>query len=397
MGSKFLGRIADIPFIKVDYITTDPDYIYFVSHIHTDHLSGLNKTTPLYCTEVTAQFLHTKFDIPKINTKILSESQIITFKSYKLEVQTISANHCPGAVMFLFKFKNIKVLYTGDTRLDGEYLSKNKEYFERLTLDHLYFDNTFSSSRFIEIPTINESLQCFVRFVRKFPPSTQFFIDLLFIGHELLFEFIYKTFKQKIHVEADYLLQYRMIPCTLISHLNLSDIMTVDPKETKFHFCKAINCARLFKFHDCKAGCAHGNVIIKPCCMSFRGSLKFDQNRYLQRLRQYKENLPNFESNIKKKCIVKSRDDSRHHYSLLLSLHSSTIEIDTFLSLVKCDQKNMYTMIEFNDFVHGKQDFYNEEEERHFLTLDTTYSLDYVLSSCPAIDEKSDDELIIIE
>lgn len=37
-------------------------------------------------------------------------------KNVKLAVTAIPAGHCPGSVMFLFDYKEMRVLYTGDFR-----------------------------------------------------------------------------------------------------------------------------------------------------------------------------------------------------------------------------------------------------------------------------------------
>ena len=392
MGSKFKGFIADVPFIRVDYITKEMDYLYFVSHAHTDHLMGLNKEVKIHCTEPTGLYLQLKFDIPCNNIIILKQRQIINHKNKELCVELLDANHCNGSCMFLFKYNGVQVLYTGDCRLDGKYLSTNKTVFENMNLTHLYFDNTFSSARFYELPTIEESLHCLIRFIKKNPKTTHFYINFLFIGHEILFEMIYIHCRLKIHVDDSFLEMHRMIPCSLMDGY-LADVMTTNAKETKFHFCpKSISCAKLFKPHNnCDLQCLHNNIIIKPCAMSFRSSITFDQGRYFQRLRQYQEDLVNFKYNPKKKCLVKH---DKHNYRLLLSLHSSTIEIDTFLRIINCPTPNMYTIVAFNAFVHSEKYEYIEQDAYHFMTMESTCSPDVILSSYPDIDNKEHDELI---
>ena len=49
---------------------------------------------------------------PYVNPLKLNQVHMIKGR----EVKLIPANHCPGAVMFLFKTKELTVLHTGDFR-----------------------------------------------------------------------------------------------------------------------------------------------------------------------------------------------------------------------------------------------------------------------------------------
>jgi Cft2 family RNA processing exonuclease len=64
------------------------------------------------------------------------------------EVSLYEANHCPGAVMFLFKGEKGIVLHTGDFRFRESML----DHFKGLKIDYLYLDNTFSTTN-EEFPT----------------------------------------------------------------------------------------------------------------------------------------------------------------------------------------------------------------------------------------------------
>ncbi len=369
MGTKFNGNIIGIPFIKVDYITKSDDYLYFISHIHTDHLSGLNTTTKLYCTEITATFLELKFKIPQRLLNIVKTTHIIKFKEQELQVTIIDAHHCPGSCMFLFEYNSIKVLYTGDCRLDGNYLRDNYDLFNSLSIDHLYFDNTFCSPRYYSLPTINESLHCLIRFLSKINTSTQVYIEFLFIGHELLFEVIYQQFKVKIHIDQEFYNLYKHIPCQLHGGY-LSDMMTLSSQETRFHYCpKNLICGSKFKVHLCEFGCPHDSVIIRPSAMTFRSSIAISEDDYSKLQYDFFKSIPTFKDNLKKKCLVKSSYQSQHYYGLLFSLHPSTMEIDSFLKMIKVDKKHIYPIVEYSDFIHGNKGEYSDENKKHFLTI----------------------------
>ena len=82
-------------------------YVYILTHVHTDHLRGLNNSWnygPIYCSRLTAQLILNKFPELKPMLKMVPLEQ-----PYKIELSpelqaTITfydANHCVGAVMVL--------------------------------------------------------------------------------------------------------------------------------------------------------------------------------------------------------------------------------------------------------------------------------------------------------
>ncbi|XP_013386025.1 5' exonuclease Apollo isoform X1 [Lingula anatina] len=143
--------IPGTPF-AVDYWKTrgSPDTkFYFLSHMHADHTSGLSPSwkSPIYCSEISGKLLVAKFNIQKglVKTLEVGQSHIIPLDEEGIETMTVSlidANHCPGAVMFLFVGYFGTILYTGDFRytpvmfIDTP-LSSNPP------VDVLYLDNTY--------------------------------------------------------------------------------------------------------------------------------------------------------------------------------------------------------------------------------------------------------------
>jgi hypothetical protein len=145
---------------------------YFLSHMHTvnlalpeehrqsfgstpacfsplgslpqDHLRGLKDgwcAGTLYCSAESARLLHDRFDIQPERVHVLSvgEPYLVSFKNEQtpaeggrtsgrgtsLSVTPIDANHCPGAVMFLFQGSFGAVLHTGDFRFDPRMIEEN--------------------------------------------------------------------------------------------------------------------------------------------------------------------------------------------------------------------------------------------------------------------------------
>ena len=139
--STFDGRVVEFPDIRIDYFRGDPASAYLLSHVHTDHLVGLERKPAnfVYCTPATRDILLRLEKYPhRMNfAKGILEEQVRTFRHLKdllkaisLEVPTeielasgrtirvtaFDANHCVGSCMFLIEGNGKAILYTGDIR-----------------------------------------------------------------------------------------------------------------------------------------------------------------------------------------------------------------------------------------------------------------------------------------
>ena len=97
--------------------------MHFLTHFHADHYGGLRKSWCeglIYCSEATACLVQTKLYVDKKWLRPLPMHTVVdvldgTGGSTGVTVTLIDANHCPGAVMFLFRLRNKKtVLHVGD-------------------------------------------------------------------------------------------------------------------------------------------------------------------------------------------------------------------------------------------------------------------------------------------
>lgn len=112
---------------------------YFLSHMHTDHLRGLRdgwSAGTLYCSAESARLLHDRYDIQPERVHVLSvgephlvllgaEGGSSSARGASLSVTPIDANHCPGAVMFLFQGSFGAVLHTGDFRFHPSMIAED--------------------------------------------------------------------------------------------------------------------------------------------------------------------------------------------------------------------------------------------------------------------------------
>ncbi|CUM62503.1 uncharacterized protein PRCAT00000054001 [Priceomyces carsonii] len=170
---------------------------YFLTHFHSDHYGGISKKwcyerlfenvedfedqlkykRLIYCTEITSKLLTMRFSIDPRFMKVLQFDTRYKVKSYDclevedggcqdegetlgLYVTPITANHCPGAAIFLFQSiaadrTDFWALHCGDFRVNSSILKhpkllrfsiENKE--SGSSLDEVYLDTTYMSPNY---------------------------------------------------------------------------------------------------------------------------------------------------------------------------------------------------------------------------------------------------------
>eukprot|EP00941_MAST-03F_sp_MAST-3F-sp1_P005604 g5604.t1 len=143
-------RIKNTPIVVDTFQFFEDDVMYFLTHAHSDHTNYLREgwnNGIIYCTELTRRFVLSKF---KLNPKIvipleLGQTSAVCLPNSKwfTNVTLIDANHCPGAVMFLFEGSHIPggtILHTGDFRFCK---TKMLSPLMGRQIDTLYLDNTY--------------------------------------------------------------------------------------------------------------------------------------------------------------------------------------------------------------------------------------------------------------
>ncbi|QSZ29510.1 hypothetical protein DSL72_004024 [Monilinia vaccinii-corymbosi] len=235
--STFDGYIPEFPDIRVDYfrqiIGRAAPLAYFLSHVHSDHLDGLDndrvKLPFVYCSAATKEILlRLEKRRDRLNlAKGILEKEKRTCKHLKsvlkpipLETPTLielaprnevrvtlfDANHCTGAVMFLFENENAAVLYTGDVRSEPWFvnnLARNPVLIEYTggmkTLDCIYLDT--SNTGPMKFPTKSEGLKELIGKVRKYSPNTKFHFSAWTFGYEEVWAALSRTLNSQIHVD----------------------------------------------------------------------------------------------------------------------------------------------------------------------------------------------------
>ncbi|TSW62364.1 5' exonuclease Apollo [Bagarius yarrelli] len=200
--------------------------LFFLSHMHSDHTSGLTSTwsyRSIYCSPLTAKLLKLKLQVNEKWIQVLEvgEPHMLPMDDIgkeKLTVTLIDANHCPGAVMFFFEGYFGTILYTGDFRYTPSML-REPCLRNNTTIDVLYLDNT-NCDPTRSIPTRQRACQQIKEIIRGHPNYTVV-IGLYDLGKESLLVQLALEFKTWVEVDLERLETLRV--------LELPDVFCTEP------------------------------------------------------------------------------------------------------------------------------------------------------------------------
>ncbi|KAK4477671.1 hypothetical protein RD792_016916 [Penstemon davidsonii] len=234
-------------FIVDGFRNADPYFSasYFLSHFHSDHYTGLTPRWSngiIYCSPTTGTLLHQILKIPKpfIYSLPLSEPVLID----GAEVTLVDANHCPGAVQFLFKVpvdnngkvKFEKYVHTGDCRYCDEMKNENL-LCDFVGADAVFLDTTYCNPKFV-FPSQEESIDYIVGVIERIGEENKgvrdennvlFLVATYVIGKEKILVEISRRCKRKIHVSG----KKMGVLCAL--GLGESGVFTEDELESDVH------------------------------------------------------------------------------------------------------------------------------------------------------------------
>jgi len=245
--STFDGHVAEFPDIRIDYFrstgaSTKPALAYFLSHVHSDHLVGLEscKSPFIYCSPATRDILLRLEKYPhRMNfAKGVLETRKQTYRHLKnllkaipletptsielcpgkkIRVTLFDANHCAGTVMFLIEGNGRAILYAGDIRSEGWWVDRlvrcpmllpyavQSGRVSHQRFDCIYLDTTFvvtgrenSYSRF---PSKAEGLSELLEKVSKYPEDTVFYLNAWTFGYEDVWQALSSALVSRIHVD----------------------------------------------------------------------------------------------------------------------------------------------------------------------------------------------------
>jgi DNA cross-link repair 1A protein len=212
-------KIVDLPPHKVivdGFCYADgPSDQYFLSHFHSDHYIGLAKSWgqgTIYTSEITAALLMKYIRVPE--ERIVSIPMQERYQVREgLWVTLEDANHCPGAVVFLFESdhegQTKRVLHTGDFRVSRTLIDRFKDiYLDEIFLDTTYLNPqyTFYDQRVVITTTASFLQKCIAKKkpgILDYVKGVTEFVILIgsyTIGKEKIYTEIAKTLDTKIFV-----------------------------------------------------------------------------------------------------------------------------------------------------------------------------------------------------
>ncbi|XP_040578740.1 uncharacterized protein [Lepeophtheirus salmonis] len=199
----FYKRISDTSFVvdAFNYGYIPGVSIYFLSHFHRDHYIGLTSSfsKPIVCSLVTARLLRMQFHISDSYIRAFELNMERTVDGSGVTVTLLEANHCPGAVMFLFKFVDgSATLHTGDFRA----IPAMEEYpsFWDCQINKLHLDTTYCSPEY-DFPAQDFVIKRTVTIVKerlRRDPNTIILVGTYTIGKERIFIAIAEALDKKI-------------------------------------------------------------------------------------------------------------------------------------------------------------------------------------------------------
>ncbi|XP_068641660.1 DNA ligase 6 isoform X2 [Aristolochia californica] len=144
---------------------------YFLSHFHSDHYTGLNSSWSkglIFCSITTASLLIESLKISNHFVAPLSLGETVIVDG--CEVTLVDANHCPGAVQFLFKVpakdgRDERYVHTGDFRY-CESMKLQPALRQFVGCDAVFLDTTYCNPKFV-FPSQDESIDYIVSTISR--------------------------------------------------------------------------------------------------------------------------------------------------------------------------------------------------------------------------------------
>jgi hypothetical protein len=205
---------------------------YFLSHFHADHYYGLKKSFghPVFCSITTSNLVKLKY---KCDTVPLELNKIYDLEDNN-SVSLIDANHCPGAVCFIFNIKGSFFLHTGDFRCTVDYTSQLLNY----NFLSIYLDNTFEGHK--GFPSQEEVIHRVIDIIRKnskrtclVPIKYKYLFCTYCVGKERLFLSVAEYFNLSIKVEPEKLKIYQCYDYVALDLLNKEVLGIVERYKNK--------------------------------------------------------------------------------------------------------------------------------------------------------------------
>ncbi len=204
------GNILDGTFLSDTFSGQSELPYVFITHYHSDHLTGLAKGNKRYIisSPLTARYLH---HIDKVRHELLYP--VLPYYRHilpeGLSFSACPANHCPGSYLFSFQYKGSKILYTGDFRFNDEIEEWLREQGE---FDLVYADDTYYSPRQYkdnDFPPQEEVLESITTLVLS-KGNRDILIGTYTIGKEKVLKAVSDALQMPVYVPEKHIKYYKI-------------------------------------------------------------------------------------------------------------------------------------------------------------------------------------------
>ncbi|XP_022773793.1 protein artemis [Durio zibethinus] len=248
---------------------------HFLTHAHKDHTSGISThfSYRIYSTHLTKSLvlLHcSQLDDSLFVGIEVGESVVIDDPDGAFHVTAFDANHCPGAVMFLFEGSFGNILHTGDCRLTPECLQNLPEKYisrkgkePRCRLDYVFLDCTFGTfSR--NLPCKHSAIRQVINCIWRHPNAPTVYLTCDLLGQEEILTSVSRTFGSKIYVD-----KATNPDCFQSLKTIVPQILSEDPSSRfhVFHGFPKLSERATAKLAEAQANFQHEPLIIRPSAM----------------------------------------------------------------------------------------------------------------------------------
>jgi DNA cross-link repair 1A protein len=223
---------------------------YFLTHFHSDHYGGITKSWNagiIYCSVVTANLVHEQLGVDRqyLHPLTLHTPTVIESRGKAITVTLLHANHCPGAIMFLFEVDKRVILHVGDFRWNTSIMSSQaplRPFCRKLwsngsserRIDDIFLDTTYCDPQYA-LPSQEECIAAVEKVAIdeiQSAKSEKTRILMLFgaytIGKEIVYLSVAKRLGLKVYVDNR---RYRVLEALNWPKNDLA-ILTKNPQET---------------------------------------------------------------------------------------------------------------------------------------------------------------------
>jgi len=208
-----------------------------LSHFHSDHYGGITRqwnAGVIYCSLPTANLVHQQLGVDRQYLHPLPNNvpTVIHSLGKPVTVTLLDANHCPGAVMFVFQVGSRRILHVGDFRWNKTQMLPHLSNGPRF--DDLFLDTTYCNAKY-DLPTQEEAIQATIQVAVKeveMAKSSRQRILMLFgaytIGKERIYLAVAQHLGLKVYVDRR---RYRILSALGWS-ADVMNVITTRPEDS---------------------------------------------------------------------------------------------------------------------------------------------------------------------